>query len=84
MATPPRLPRSPRDTVLKRYRVAAGNARPLRDYLLLRDYRHFRDYLLPRDPCYSAITVNSATTCGLAIPLWISLPESRPATTIPP
>ena len=75
---------APRDTVLKRYRVAAGNARPLRDYLLLRDYRHFHDYLLPRDPSYSTITFSSATTSALAIPLWISLPESRPATTIPP
>ena len=75
---------SPRDTVLKRYRVAAGSARPLRDYLLLRDYRHFHDYLLLRDPSYSTITVTSTTTSALAIPLWKSLPESRPTTTIPP
>ena len=54
---------------LKRYRVAAGNARPLRDYLLLRDFSIIRDYRLPRDPSYSTITVTSATTSALAIPL---------------
>ena len=41
------------DTVLKRYRVAAGSARPLRDYLPLRDFSIIHDYRLPRDPSYS-------------------------------
>ena len=71
------------DTVLKRYRVAAGSARPLRDYHLMHDSSFIHDYRLPRDPSYSTILPSFTTTSALAIPLWISLPESPPATTIP-
>ena len=72
------------DTVLKRYLVAAGSARPLRDYLPLRDFSIIHDYRLPRDPSYSTILPSFTTTSALAIPLWKSLPESRAAPTIPP
>eukprot|EP01044_Picomonas_judraskeda_P000501 COSAG03_NODE_22_length_20538_cov_27.667286_3_plen_174_part_00 len=72
------------DTVLKRYRVAAGSARPLRDYHLMHDSSFIHDYRLPRDPSYSTILPSFTTTSALAIPLWKSLPESRAAPTIPP
>ena len=62
------------DTVLKRYRVAAGSARPLRDYHLMHDSSFIHDYRLPRDPSYSTILPSFTTTSALAIPLWISLP----------
>ena len=72
------------DTVLKRYRVAAGSARPLRDYHLMHDSSFIHDYRLPRDPSYSTILPSFTTTSALAIPLWISLPESPPAHTSRP
>ena len=72
------------DTVLKRYRVAAGSARPLRDYHLMHDSSFIHDYRLPRDPSYSTILPSFTTTSALAIPLWKSLPESRASPTIPP
>ena len=71
------------DTVLKRYRVAAGSARIINDYLQPRDSSIIHDYRLPRDPSHSTILPSFTTTSASAIPLWISLPESRPATTIP-
>ena len=50
---------APHDTVLKRYRVAAGSARTIYDYLLMHDSSILYDYRLPRDPRYSTITVTS-------------------------
>ena len=47
---------------LKRYRVAAGSARALRDYLLMHDSSFLHDYRLPRDPSYYTITVTSTET----------------------
>ena len=44
------------DTVLKRYRVAAGSAQPLHDYLHPHDSSTIRDYRLPRDPATCAGT----------------------------
>ena len=44
------------DTVLKRYRVAAGSARPLRDYLPLRDFSIIHDYRLFRDSAMDIAT----------------------------
>ena len=72
------------DTVLKRYRVAAGSARPLRDYLPLRDFSIIHDYRLPRDPSYPTTFPSFTTTAYSTIPLAIWLPESRAAPTIPP
>ena len=72
-------PPSLHDTVLKRYRVAAGSARPLRDYHLMHDSSFIHDYRLPRDPSYSTILPSFTTTSALAIPPWKSLPESPPA-----
>ena len=43
----------------KRYRVAAGSAQPLHDYLHPHDSSIIRDYRLPRDPSYSTITVTA-------------------------
>ena len=71
------------DTVLKRYRVAAGSARPLRDYHLMHDSSFIHDYRLPRDPSAPTTIPSFTTTARPTIPLWKSLPESRPATTIP-
>ena len=42
-------------TFLNGYRVAAGSARPLRDYHLMHDSSIIHDYRLPRDPSYSTI-----------------------------
>ena len=85
--TPPEYPlhchqlrlQSLHDTVLKRYRVAAGSARPLRDYLPLRDFSIIHDYRLPRDPSYYATFPSFTTTAYSTIPLAIWLPESRAA-----
>eukprot|EP01043_Picozoa_sp_COSAG02_P057086 COSAG02_NODE_6872_length_3314_cov_59.485226_4_plen_139_part_00 len=45
---------------LKRYRVAAGSAQPLHDYLHPHDSSIIHDYRLPPDPSYSTITVTSS------------------------
>ena len=59
--------RAPHDTVfLERYRVAAGIAQPIHDYLLPHDFHHFHDYFPLHDPSYPTI------------PPWKSLPESHP------
>ena len=55
------------DTVLKRYRVAAGSARPLRDYLPLRDFSIIHDYRLPRDPSAPTTFPSFTTTAYSAI-----------------
>ena len=72
------------DTVLKRYRVAAGSARTIHDYLYPHDFHHFHDSSILPDyyPCAIPPTptippLKSLPESHPTIPPWKSLPESH-------
>ena len=54
-ATPAASP--PHDTVLNRYRVAAGVAQALRDSLPMHDFSIIHDYRMPRGPFTRPVTM---------------------------